>query len=127
MRRTRPVVNKTTADHPSPVGGAFSQHMAARRFPPPWSVEELDTCFVVRDHNGQQLAYVYFEGHRTVSMRVPWVVTNAGVSLADKSNRLPRLTIHSVPFDWKWFFGAVANVTERGRPCRRADACILDM
>jgi hypothetical protein len=21
----------------------------------------LDACFVVRDHNGQQLAYVYFE------------------------------------------------------------------
>jgi hypothetical protein len=31
------------------------------RFPPPWSVEELDACFVVRDHSGQQLAYVYFE------------------------------------------------------------------
>jgi hypothetical protein len=33
----------------------------ARRFPPPWSVEELDACFVVRDHGGQQLAHVYFE------------------------------------------------------------------
>jgi hypothetical protein len=32
---------------------------APRRFPPPWSVEELDACFVVRDQNGQQLAYVY--------------------------------------------------------------------
>ena len=33
-----------------------------RRFPPPWSIEELnDACFVVRDHNGQALAYVYFE------------------------------------------------------------------
>jgi hypothetical protein len=33
-----------------------------RRFPPPWSIEELnDACFVVRDHNGQELAYVYFE------------------------------------------------------------------
>jgi len=31
------------------------------RFPPPWSVEELDACYVVRDHSGQQLAYVYFE------------------------------------------------------------------
>jgi hypothetical protein len=30
--------------------------LPARRFPPPWSVEEQDTCFVVRDHNGQQLA-----------------------------------------------------------------------
>ena len=36
--------------------------MAARRFPPPWSIEELNNaCFVVRDANGQQLAYVYFE------------------------------------------------------------------
>jgi hypothetical protein len=32
-----------------------------RRFPPPWTVEELDACFVVRDHGGQKLAYVYFE------------------------------------------------------------------
>jgi hypothetical protein len=35
--------------------------MPSRRFPPPWSVEEMGACFVVRDHNGQQLAYVYFE------------------------------------------------------------------
>ena len=36
--------------------------LTARRFPPPWSIEELnDACFVVRDHDGQQLAYVYFE------------------------------------------------------------------
>jgi hypothetical protein len=36
--------------------------MPARRFPPPWSVDELDACFVVRDNTGQQLAYVYFRG-----------------------------------------------------------------
>jgi hypothetical protein len=35
--------------------------MTTRRFPPPWSVEELNACFVVRDDNGQKLAYVYFE------------------------------------------------------------------
>jgi hypothetical protein len=35
--------------------------MPARRFPPPWSVEEQAACFVVRDSTGQQLAYVYFE------------------------------------------------------------------
>jgi hypothetical protein len=33
----------------------------ARRFPPPWSVEDLDACFVVKDSAGQKLAYVYFE------------------------------------------------------------------
>jgi hypothetical protein len=36
--------------------------MPSRRFPPPWTVEEYnDACFIVRDGNGQQLAYVYFE------------------------------------------------------------------
>jgi hypothetical protein len=35
--------------------------MADRRFPPPWSVEEFDACFVVTDNAGQKLAYVHFE------------------------------------------------------------------
>jgi hypothetical protein len=34
--------------------------MPARRFPPPWSVEEGKTYFVVKDSDGQQLAYVPF-------------------------------------------------------------------
>jgi hypothetical protein len=32
-----------------------------RRFPPPWTVEETDACFIVKDHAGMSLAYVYFE------------------------------------------------------------------
>jgi hypothetical protein len=35
--------------------------MPSRRFPAPWSVEELAECFIVRDANGQALAYVYCE------------------------------------------------------------------
>jgi hypothetical protein len=31
------------------------EQVARRRFPPRWSVEELDACFVVRDHGGQAL------------------------------------------------------------------------
>jgi hypothetical protein len=31
--------------------------MPERRFPPPWSVEGTDACFIVRDANGQALAY----------------------------------------------------------------------
>jgi hypothetical protein len=31
------------------------------RLPSPLVVDELDACFVVRDHNEQALAYVYFE------------------------------------------------------------------
>ena len=35
--------------------------MASRRFPPPWTVEDIGAAFVVKDSSGQQLAYVYFE------------------------------------------------------------------
>ena len=36
----------------------------SRRFPPPWTVEEQETWFAVRDREGQQLAYVYFDDPR---------------------------------------------------------------
>jgi hypothetical protein len=35
--------------------------MTSRRFPPPWTIKELAECFIVRDANGQALAYVHFE------------------------------------------------------------------
>jgi hypothetical protein len=35
--------------------------MTTRGFPLPWSVEEVEGCFVVRDSTKQSLAYVYFE------------------------------------------------------------------
>jgi hypothetical protein len=35
--------------------------VTARRFPPPWSIDELEACFIVKDNAGQKLAFVYFE------------------------------------------------------------------
>jgi len=32
-----------------------------RRFPPSWTVEETDACYIVRDANGQALAHVYYK------------------------------------------------------------------
>jgi hypothetical protein len=29
--------------------------------PPPWTIEEAAPCFIVRDHNGQALAFVHCE------------------------------------------------------------------
>ena len=42
-----------------------------RRFPPPWSIEEHQESFIVKDANGQQLAYLYFEDEpqRRMSMK----------------------------------------------------------
>ena len=41
--------------------------------PPPWFVEQQEACFVIRDHSGQKLAYVYLEdepGRRSAARRV---------------------------------------------------------
>ena len=35
--------------------------MPGRQFPAPWSAEEHSGYFVVRDHNGQAIAYIYYE------------------------------------------------------------------
>jgi hypothetical protein len=38
---------------------------AARRFPPPWTLDEQNNaCFIVRDATGQALGYFYFEDER---------------------------------------------------------------
>jgi hypothetical protein len=45
--------------------------MPERRYPPPWDIEEANaSCFIVKDNNGQTLAYVCFEsdaGRRTAA------------------------------------------------------------
>ena len=35
--------------------------MTGRRFTPPWDVDDNDSCFILRDANGQALSYVYYE------------------------------------------------------------------
>jgi hypothetical protein len=65
--------------------------MPPRRFPPPWSIEQLEECFVVAEANGQNLAYVYFdepqrravnkrltkdEARRASAPRLAWVHPN---------------------------------------------------
>jgi hypothetical protein len=35
--------------------------VTTRRFPPPWSVEDIGAAFVVSDSAGQKLGYVYYE------------------------------------------------------------------
>jgi hypothetical protein len=49
MSRSKPTITK-------PGDGALTV-LTPRRFPPPWTVEEQEACFAVRDADGQQLAY----------------------------------------------------------------------
>jgi hypothetical protein len=45
--------------------------MTRRRFPPPWSIEERQESFIVKDANGQALAYLYFEDEPHTRRGVP--------------------------------------------------------
>jgi hypothetical protein len=65
--------------------------MTARRFPPPWSVEEQAACFVVRDHNGQALAYVYFEDEPGRQSTVKLLTHDEARRIAINIAKLPSL------------------------------------
>ena len=56
--------------------------MSERHFPPPRSVEELDSCFVVRDANRQALAYMYFEKEPRSRFRRELLTRDEAVSQA---------------------------------------------
>jgi hypothetical protein len=35
--------------------------ITARRFPPPWSIDDIGAALVVKDGGGQKLGYFYYE------------------------------------------------------------------
>jgi hypothetical protein len=63
-----------------------------RRFPPPWSAEVTPNCFIVRDADGQQLAYVYYESEPGRADPVKWKspsgIEPAGAYKANSAVRL---------------------------------------
>jgi hypothetical protein len=62
-----------------------------RHFPPPWSVEELDSCFVVKDLNGQALAYMYFEKEQHRRRRRELLTRDEARRIAAIFAKLPEL------------------------------------
>jgi hypothetical protein len=71
--------------------------VTARRFPPPWSVEDVGAevqhrALVIKDKNGQALAYVYFEeepGRRSVAKLL---TRNEARRIAVSIAKLPELS-----------------------------------
>ena len=63
----------------------------ARRFPPPWSVEEEHNCFVVRDQGGQKVARVYFEDDLARRLAAKLPTKGEARRIADNIARVPEL------------------------------------
>jgi hypothetical protein len=72
-------------------GARYGVSMSERHFPPPWSVEELDSCFVVKDANGQALAYMYFEKEPRRRFRRELLTRNEAQRFATIFAKLPDL------------------------------------
>jgi hypothetical protein len=72
----------------------------ARRFRPPWTAEETDACFIVRDHGGQTLAYVYFEeepGRRSAAHLLTPRRIAANIAKLPELLRKPQTSIDPLP------------------------------
>jgi len=83
--------------------------MPSRRFTPPWSVEEQEACFVVRDRDGQQLAYVYFENEPGRRSAAKLLTKDEARRIAVNSAKLPL----APAFSRCRFFGSVAHQNSR--------------
>jgi hypothetical protein len=67
-----------------------------RRFPPPWLIEELEACFIVKDSAGQKLAFVYFENEPGRRSAAKLLTKDEARRIAANIAKLPETVIRSV-------------------------------
>ena len=71
----------------------------ARRFPPPWTIDEAnDACFIVKDHNGHALAYVYFENEPGRRAAASLLTRDEARRIAANVAKLPEFDLHQSAF-----------------------------
>jgi hypothetical protein len=66
-----------------------------RQFPPPWLVEELPACFIIRDKNDQSLAHVHFEDKSGRHLPMRQVTRDEARQIANTIAKLPDLLVQS--------------------------------
>jgi hypothetical protein len=77
-----------------------TEAMTNRRFPAPWSVDELEACFVVKDGADQKLAYVYYEEDPGRRSAANLLTKDEARSIAANIARLPSLLRAALGREW---------------------------
>jgi hypothetical protein len=72
-----------------PTTGAAS--MTSRRFPPPWHTNPIPGGYVVRDANGQALAFVYSRDNDAEARQAKVLTKDEARRIAVNIARLPEL------------------------------------
>jgi hypothetical protein len=67
------------------------QEQSTRRFPPPWRVERIVGGYVVKDANGQSLAYVYGRRSRADANVAQMLTLDEARRIASNIAKLPEL------------------------------------
>ena len=62
-----------------------------RRFPPPWSADKIPGGYVVRDANGQALAYIYSRDNEDEARQAKVLTKDEARRIAVNAARLPQL------------------------------------
>jgi hypothetical protein len=65
--------------------------MPDRTFPPPWSSEEHSAYYVIRDRNGQGLAYIYYENEPGRGSKAKLLSKDEARRIAANFAKLPEL------------------------------------
>ena len=65
--------------------------ISMRRFPPPWTIEQIPGGFKVIDANGQSLAYVYSRDNDSDALISNVLTTDEARRIASNIAKLPRL------------------------------------
>ena len=65
--------------------------MTSRRFPPPWRADNIPGGYVVRDANGQALAYIYSRDNEDEARQAKVLTKDEARRIAVNVPRLPEL------------------------------------